>query len=364
MQHHCQCTYLPHYSGPPNKSKVSTTTRKLINYSNSGSSRMMAASSALTLPSDVEDEDCVEDYDGIALPSDDDPGAAQDVATLCKRSYSQGVKKSIGKQSAGTKKRKFKTYPGVSRHVLMNDKAGIIQPRDPVLWNVDPLQHMPVDHDDAMEIFSPPRVANKVQELGLRCSISADLETGWDLGMHYMRQSLVAHVKAFKPRVMILSPPCTFFSCVMASNWYRMEKLSRENAFLQALQFLEFCCLLMDMQISDGRHVIFEHPWRAMSWQHPAIIALSKRDGMKKIRFDMCMFGMVSPVEKVPLQKPTVFMTTLGTLVPKLDKMTCRGAHSRHKTIEGMEGNIKLSRWAQRYPDLLCEAIAEAISEL
>ena len=182
--------------------------------------------------------------------------------------------------------------------------------------------------------------------------------------MHYMRQNLIAHVKARKPQVMILSPPCTFFSCVMASNWFRMEKLSRENAFLQALQFLEFCCLLMDMQISEGRRVIFEHPFRALSWQHPEIEALSQVEGMRKIKFDMCMFGMVSPIEKVPLKKTTIFLTNVDTLVPKMSKKMCRGTHSMHKTIEGMEGNIKLSRWAQKYPDPLCEAIAEAISEL
>eukprot|EP00959_Pyramimonas_sp_CCMP1952_P223220 4666707-Pyramimonas_sp.AAC.1 len=237
---------------------------------------MMAASSALTLPSDVEDEDCVEDYGGIALPSDDDQEVAQYVSTRVRESVETKQDSTTVKQSANAKKRKFNTYPGVSRHTLMKDKAGIIQPRDPLLWDVDPVSNATVDQDHAMEIFSPPRVAKKMKELGLRCSISADLETGWDLGTHYMRQSLVAHVKASKPQVMILSPPCTFFSCVMASNWYRMERVPRENLFLQALQLLEFCCLLMDMQLSEGRHVIFEHPYRAMSWQHPAIMALSK----------------------------------------------------------------------------------------
>ncbi|CAK0805562.1 unnamed protein product [Prorocentrum cordatum] len=150
----------------------------------------------------------------------------------------------------------------------------------------------------------------------------------------------------------------------MASNWFRMDKPSRENQFVQALQFLEFCCLLMDMQITEGRYVIFEHPFRALSWQHPEIVALSQRPGMKKIKFDMCMFGMVSPIEKVPLKKTTVFLTNVDALVPKMSNKTCRGTHCKHKTIEGMEGDIKLSRWAQKYPDPLCEAIAEAISEL
>ena len=56
----------------------------------------------------------------------------------------------------------FNTYPGISRIELMQSKAGIIKPRDPVLWNVEALKTMYGDiQDDVMEIFSPPRVAKK-----------------------------------------------------------------------------------------------------------------------------------------------------------------------------------------------------------
>eukprot|EP00959_Pyramimonas_sp_CCMP1952_P261806 5474599-Pyramimonas_sp.AAC.1 len=120
----------------------------------------------------------------------------------------------------------------------------------------------------------------------------------------------------------------------------------------------------MDMQISEGRHAFFERPFRALSWQRPEIKALSQVEGMRKIKFDMCMFGMVSPIEKAPLKNTTLFLTNVDALAPKMSKKMCRGTHSMHNAIEGMEGNIKLSKWAQKCPDPLCEAIAEAISDL
>eukprot|EP00959_Pyramimonas_sp_CCMP1952_P427462 8952516-Pyramimonas_sp.AAC.2 len=81
-----------------------------------------------------------------------------------------GAQQSTSKQQVG-KKRKFTTYPGASRSELMQSKAGIIKPRDPVLWNVQALRATHVDfQDDAMEIFSPPRVAKKVHDMGFKCS--------------------------------------------------------------------------------------------------------------------------------------------------------------------------------------------------
>ena len=70
----------------------------------------MAASSTYTLPSDVEDEDCVEGNAGggtITLPSDDDVDVASDIATICTSSYSRG--QSTSKKQVGNKRRRLLT---------------------------------------------------------------------------------------------------------------------------------------------------------------------------------------------------------------------------------------------------------------
>jgi hypothetical protein len=73
--------------------------------------------------------------------------------------------------------------------------------------------------DHIMEFFSPPRVIDACQKLGLRGSVSCDLLTGWDLSTPEDQAKAMAQLVTKQPACLILSPPCTFFSTLMDSNW-------------------------------------------------------------------------------------------------------------------------------------------------
>lgn len=292
--------------------------------------------------------------DGIVLPSDDNADSDVEV---------QPKKQRTGRQTGRQKRRRYAHHDGKSRQELLEANV-MVHKRVPCLWEAQVPRHLqgqPRDH--IMEVYSPRRVlAVAVDEMELSGEVSADLETGWDFTKLDHRIALVIQVKARRPEVLVLSPPCTLFSTLMNLNWCKMPRATREAKFLEGLLHLEFCCLLMDLQISEGRKVVFEHPQSALSWQNSQLKEIAKLPGVSPVHFDMCEFGLVSPIEGVPLQKATVILSNLPQLLTKLRDKKCKGMH-KHKVIQGKEGGILLSTWAQRYPREFCEVIAYSTAE-
>ena len=309
---------------------------------------MTTFSTVLALPSDDSGDEllqcaCQDEKPerGLILPSDDD-----------------GQPSRI--QAPRKRRRTTVNFPGPTRRDLV--KATNVIPRKvSYLWAAEVPRHMrDMPPDDIMEVYSPPRILKVgVEEFNLRGEISADLETGWNFNKMDHRISLVMVVKARKPLVLILSPPCTMFSTLQNLKWYKTPVGIRHKKIEEAVLHLEFSCLLMELQLSQGRWVVFEHPWRALSWHSPSLRDISKHPGMKCLRIDMCTFGMRSPKSHVPLRKPTVIMTNLTELEQLLAKKTCPGNH-QHMQIIGNDGGVQLSAWAQKYPRDFCVAVAGA----
>ena len=260
------------------------------------------------------------------------------------------------------KKGRFQTYPGPSRSELM--LTHIIAQREPSLWDVptdNQLRH--AIQEDIMEIYSPERLKLHNGNRNLRVNYSIDLLTGWDLGQDETRKKLVGYTKALRPKVLVISPPCTVWCALMTSNWYRMKTEKRERQFREGQLHLEFAMLLVLLQISMGRKFVLEQPLCAKSWDHPYMKVIQSYADVASVSLDMCQFGLVSPALKMAMMKPTKVLTNLHTLTPKLVGKKCPRDHD-HKMVQGMEYGIKLSKWAQIYPAPFCNAILDAVQEL
>ena len=249
--------------------------------------------------------------------------------------------------------------PGHSRKDLLTET--MIPPRSYALWNAQVPRHLSgALQDDFMEIYSGPRVAPYVEGCGLRADISADWHTGWDFETHHARLDIITQVKARRPKVLGLSPPCTWFSGLQNLNWSTMAVDARETAFRQGMTHLQFTMLLIDLQVTAGRKFYFEHPDGALSWSEASVQRATTREGMKVCRFHMCAFGLVSKVNQIPMIKSTKLLTNLEQLQGTCDQKWCPG-HPTHQIIQGMEGGTKRSEWAQIYPPAFCAAVANAI---
>jgi hypothetical protein len=252
------------------------------------------------------------------------------------------------------------TFPGRSIHEVMQGLE-MVPHRQAQLWHaqVPPTMYADVQ-DDLMEIYSPERMTVEARALGLRAELSIDLLTGWNLLDDEVRQRVVKEISCRRPRVLMMSPPCTWFSGLMNLNWSKIKPAVREQAMRDATLHLEFCMLLADIQESNHRGWAFEHPDSAKSWQNAKVKSWMHR-GAFIARFDQCMFGLVSKVDGVRMKKRTRFMTNIKQLYDAFDKKVCDKTHE-HVAVQGSEGGEKRSVWAQRYPQGLCETAVRAFA--
>lgn len=257
-------------------------------------------------------------------------------------------------------KRRNRLFEGRSMVEIMQ-VLEMVPTRQPGLWDVEPQILRSLDGslpDDLMEIYSPPRMVPFATALGMRASLSVDILTGWNLLNVESRMALVQEIKQRRPRVLMMSPPCTWFSGLMNLNWGKIKPVLREQAFQDATLHLEFCMLLADLQESQGRGWAFEHPDTAKSWHNSKVKAVLQL-GAFTARFDQCMFGLVSKVDKIPMRKRTRFMTNIKLLKDKFDHKFCDCSHD-HVSVMGSEGGERRSVWAQRYPAKLCEVAVQS----
>jgi hypothetical protein len=244
-------------------------------------------------------------------------------------------------------------------------KTMVGQPNMP-LWLRQHLLGLPPStcpqYDHFMEIYSPPRVMPWIHKQGLRGQRSMDKMNGWDLCIKATVQAAFEELHNRKPYVIMLSPPCTAYSVMMNVNWPKMAQEVAKAKAAEAIWMLDVAAWFMEEQISAGRKFIFEHPAGAKSWGRPNIKAIAKHPTVFQRTFDQCMYGMVSKVTKTPMQKKTMFMSNMPTVMQEFSGQSCSGNHA-HIQIQGSEGGEKRTTWSQRYPDLLCMAIANCTQQ-
>ena len=116
--------------------------------------------------------------------------------------------------------------------------------------------------------------------------------------------------------------------------------------------------LLADLQKSEGRGWVLEHPDAAKSWAN-AKVQDRLLYGSYLARFSQCCFGLVSKVTRTSMKKRTRFMTNIVPLWNHFHSKFCDHDHD-HVTAQGSEGGQKRSVWAQRCTPALCETAVDA----
>ena len=112
---------------------------------------------------------------------------------------------------------------------------------------------------DVSDIYSPPRVAVKAAEMGLRAGWSLDLTTRdqdgkrWDFSKASIRKRAITKIKRAKPLVIIGSPMCTDWCTMMNFNWDRMKPEEKERRLKEARGHLRFCIRIYQHQVETGR---------------------------------------------------------------------------------------------------------------
>ena len=97
-----------------------------------------------------------------------------------------------------------------------------------------------------------------------------------------------------RPRLLILSPPCTLFSQLQnlnpekgTSEW--MRKLGEARALLR------YAIRATEEQVRLGGYFIFEHPLNASSWHEHSVLRVAALEGVGSTVIDQCAYGCAVP---------------------------------------------------------------------
>ena len=110
---------------------------------------------------------------------------------------------------------------------------------------------------DLAEIYSPSRVVNEANGIGMKGAFSLDSSAPdpdgyiWDFNKHECRQKAFALIRESRPYMIIGFPECTPFSTIQNLNTRTPEgKEKIEKAREEGTRHLEFCCKIYALQIS------------------------------------------------------------------------------------------------------------------
>ena len=210
-----------------------------------------------------------------------------------------------------------------------------------------------------MEVFSPPRVIPHCRGLGLSGHVSIDITTGTDLSSFEGRAKTLSLLRQFRPMLLYLSPPCTYFSPLQYMwNQKKMDPAVWEDNLRHATDLLEFAIYLAHEQAREKRCFIIEHPARARSWQLPQMQQLAEATGAFRSNFHQCRFGLCAPgADGPPMKKETSLLSNALETQQIFHQVFCN-CTVPHCRIQGSVAGVQLSSHAALYPEQLCHALA------
>ena len=192
------------------------------------------------------------------------------------------------------------------------------------------------------ELYSPPRVTKEIGRFpNLSAGSTFDLiadEQGrkYDFLRASDRQRCRERLRAERPWLVVGSPPCTWWSTLMALNMARMTQEDIERRGVEAKILLDFACEVYQFQLEVGRHFLHEHPAGARSWAQAPVEKLMAHPGVGSVVGHQCQYGQwtwTADGKKAPVLKATWWLSSAPEILARLGHK-CRGGH-RHQALVG-----------------------------
>ena len=163
---------------------------------------------------------------------------------------------------------------------------------------------------DITEVYSPERITRACLKQNLTPGSSFDLTNGWDFTIKSHRDKAFQKFRDEKPRLLIWSPPCTYFSILQNLNLEIRDEAWKEKfraSLGVAKQHVRFCVILYKMQAREGRYWLHEHPRTATSWHMDEVQELLRQNGSLRVESEQCRFGLITTIkgETMRAKKPT-----------------------------------------------------------
>ena len=184
------------------------------------------------------------------------------------------------------------------------------------------------------ELYSVPQVNDWAARYGLDKGWSLDAETvdpegvKWDFDQRSVRDRARELLQKTRPRLLVGSPMCRYFSQLVQGNGDKMEAAKATALWNNALVHLEFAVELYKLQVAEGRLFLHEHFDQACSCDTGTMQDILNHPEVVRVVGDMCSFGLTSCVDGVelPALTPTGYATNCPELAAELSQR-CHGGH-------------------------------------
>ena len=138
--------------------------------------------------------------------------------------------------------------------------------------------------------------------------------------------------------------------------WTPEEYTSR---MADAEAMFDYSLDLCEDQHARGRGCVLEHPAPASSWKRDKARRIMAIPGFSRTNFDQCATGLVSPSNE-PMKKRTSLLSNMVSIQDLFSQRQCN-CTVPHRTIQGSDQGLRLSTFAQRYPDIMCNVLVQAV---
>ena len=226
---------------------------------------------------------------------------------------------------------------------------------------------------DLVELFSPKRFVQQASSYGLRPGFAVDLcETKpygrhkgeyWDLSKDSDVVELEQMIGYERPWLLTGSPPCTAFSSLQKISLHKRDPHLVRQERMHAEKLLEVAVHFYELQRSQGRFFLHEHPHGCDSWSHPLMIELQRKPGVFTVTSPMCCWEARLPGDEIGyIYKPTKWVTNSPRLAQALDrectnKYEDRLLHRHTRLIGGV------AHQAQAYAPKLVVTVLKAMRD-
>ena len=201
-----------------------------------------------------------------------------------------------------------------------------------------------ITEQSIIEVYSPPRVSEVAKKYGITSHGSFDITVNdpddqmpWDLNLKSKRDKVLKIIRECKPSVVIGSPMCTAFSTLQNMNRHKKNEDEWKSRMRDAIRHMEFACQIYELQISEGRYFVHEHPMNATSWGLKCIKRVRAMNRVMVERCDQCMTGLKTTGKdgmEAYAMKPTRFMTNSECVAEEVSNR-CDGSHTHQPLTQG-----------------------------
>ena len=214
---------------------------------------------------------------------------------------------------------------------------------------------------DVLEIFAGrAQVTQSFARWGWNAARPIDVKWGDDLYEAEQRDQLLSWIETNRPRLVIVSYPCKHWSLLTNVQYSspqekrRLQKLRQRDGVL-----LEFVEQVFARQIDRGDDALAEDPLSSRSFVTPPVKRVLCHPQVYSAVSHGCRRGIINPKSKLPLLKPTLWVSTSPEICDELAKR-CKNEQGRQQHVHGIcMGGKEITEHAGVYTKSIARSICK-----